>query len=176
MAELPILNTERLVLRPMVVEDADAMWHVYSDVDLMTYWSSAPHETIEQTRAYVAENAKMDPFLSWAITEDGGEALGHVNFLEKRSGVGEIGYSLRRSHWGLGYAREAVAALIGHGFGERGYRKIVADTDPDNAASNRLLEALGFQREGYLYDEWETHIGIRDSILWGLLKRDWEAR
>ena len=54
-------------------------------------------------------------------------------------------------------------------------RRLYADTDPDNAASNRLLESLGFTLEGRLREQWTTHIGRRDSLIWGLLHREWRA-
>ncbi len=52
-------------------------------------------------------------------------------------------------------------------------RRVMADTDPDNIGSIKLLEKLGFQREGYLREEWETHIGVRDSLIFGLLRNEW---
>ncbi len=176
MPDLPILTTERLILRPVTLGDAEAMHHFFSDEEAMRYWSSGPHDTLEQTRDYVRGNVKGDIRLTWAITEDGGEALGWVVLIPKREGVAEIGYNLRRSHWRRGYVGEAVARVIEHGFGGMGLRRICADTDPDNAGSNALLEKLGFRREGYLREEWETHIGVRDSIIWGLLRREWERR
>ena len=54
--------------------------------------------------------------------------------------------------------------------------KAVADTDPDNIGSNRLLERLGFKLEGHLRAEWETHIGVRDSLIWGLLAAEWNGQ
>ncbi len=65
--------------------------------------------------------------------------------------------------------------MIDYGFGALGLRRIYADTDPDNAGSNRLLEHLGFTGEGRLRAEWETHIGVRDSLIWGLLADEWRA-
>ncbi len=96
-------------------------------------------------------------------------------FIPRRSGIREIGYIMRRDAWGQGYAREAVSAVIDYGFGELGLRRIIADTDPDNAGSNRLLETLGFTCEGRLRAEWETHIGVRDSFIWGLLADEWRV-
>lgn len=173
MVELPVLRTERLVLRPLTVDDAEAMHHFFSDEKAMTWWSSGPHVSLEETRAYVRVNATDSKYLTWATTEDGGEALGWVCLIPGREGVAEIGYNLRRSHWRRGYVREAVARIVDHGFSELGLHKVKADTDPDNAGSNALLESLGFRREGYLHDEWMTHLGARDSIIWGLLERDW---
>jgi [ribosomal protein S5]-alanine N-acetyltransferase len=95
---------------------------------------------------------------------------------EKRQGnVSEIGYMLARAHWGDGIAREAVSAVIDQLFAE-GQRRVFADTDPDSAASRGLLERLGFRLEGVLRAEWETHIGVRDTALYGLLASDWSAR
>ena len=79
---------------------------------------------------------------------------------------------LAREHWGGGIAREAVSAVIDQIFAE-GQRRVFADTDPDNAPSRGLLERLGFKLEGYLRAEWETHLGVRDTTLYGLLR---EAR
>lgn len=171
----PPLRTGRLVLRALVEEDAEALWPVMSDPVLMTWWSSPPHQTIAETRAYVALNAAHDPYVTWAITEAGDAALGWVMLREQREKVGEIGYLLRRDRWGKGMAREAVSAVIDHAFVELGYRRLFADTDPDNTASNGLLERLGFRREGLLREEWETHLGIRDSVIWGLLASEWSV-
>jgi RimJ/RimL family protein N-acetyltransferase len=65
-----------------------------------------------------------------------------------------------------------VARLIDVLF-EEGHRRVWADTDPDNAASNRLLERLGFTLDGRLRGEWHTHLGVRDALIWGLLRDEW---
>src|SRR3546814_9995456 len=88
--------------------------------------------------------------------------------------VTEFGYILARDHWGGGIAREAGSAVIARLFAE-GQRRVFADTDPDNTASNALLERLGFRRDGLLRAEWNTHIGVRDSVLWGLLADEWKG-
>jgi ribosomal-protein-alanine N-acetyltransferase len=102
-------------------------------------------------------------------------AIGWVAAGEKRQGgVTEIGYILARDHWGKGIAAEAVSAVIDQLFAE-GQRRIFADTDPENTASLALLDRLGFKREGYLRAEWETHIGVRDSVILGLLSDEWRS-
>ena len=176
MSETPILTTERLRLRPMTVDDAEAMFPTLSDAELMTFWSSAPHKSIEETRAYFAPRVDRDGWRCWAITRtDDDTAVGWVAAGEKRQGgVTELGYILARAHWGKGIAAEAVSAVIDRLFAE-GQRRVFADTDPDNAASIALLERLGFQREGLLRGEWETHIGVRDSVILGLLEDEWRS-
>ena len=172
---VPLLITERLVCRPAVAGDADALHAVFADVHAMRWWSHAPHTAVEQTRARHAGNLSAADWRMWAITYAGEDrAIGTLTAHEKRQGgVAEIGYSLVRAHWGKGLAREAVSALLDQLFWVEGYRRAFADTDPDNAASNRLLEALGFRCEGHLRAEWDTHIGVRDSLIWGLLRNEW---
>ncbi|WP_411342223.1 GNAT family protein [Sphingopyxis sp. J-6] len=172
----PTLTTARLVLRQLRADDAAALFAVLSDAQLMTWWSSGPHQSLAETEAYVTRNAEEGQgWLCWAITAAGDDsALGWVILMDGKPGVGEVGYILRRDRWGGGLAREAVACVIAHGFTEGGLRRIFADTDPDNAGSIALLEKLGFRREGHLRGEWETHIGVRDSLIFGLLKDEWQ--
>lgn len=170
----PILTTDRLILRPRRMNDAEALLPLYSDNDLMRWWSHGPLHSVEAVRACIGE--KSPDWRCWAITRRGDDrAIGFVGVTEKRQGnVSEIGYALSRAYWGLGFAFEALTGLIRQIFSE-GQRRIYADTDPENLASRALLERLGFQLEGYLRAEWETHIGIRDTTLYGLLKEEWDA-
>ncbi|MEG3145395.1 GNAT family N-acetyltransferase [Sphingomonas sp. RT2P30] len=169
------MDSARLRLRPMSVDDAAAMHLVYADEEAMRWWSHPPHISVEETRESLARHIADPAWRSWAVTLTGDDtAIGSLAAHEKRQGkVVEIGYSLVRSHWGQGYAREAVARLIDRLIREEGMRRVFADTDPENDASNRLLESLGFVREGHLRGEWETHIGVRDSFIWGLLAEEW---
>jgi ribosomal-protein-alanine N-acetyltransferase len=172
MRPIPRLETARLRLRTRTAADADALFPSFADAELMHYWSHGPHETVEQTRAKFAEAFAL--WRAWALTLQGDDrAIGFVAVGEKRPGVSELGYMLARAHWGRGIAREAVGAVLDQLFRVERQRRVFADTDPDNAPSNALLETLGFQREGLLRAEWETHIGVRDTVLWGLLASDW---
>jgi ribosomal-protein-alanine N-acetyltransferase len=176
MTELPVLTSERLVLRPIRLSDAEALFEVLSDADLMTWWSSGPHRTVEETRAYL-EPAAAGEWRSWAITRTGEDiALGWVNAHQKRANVSEIGYILARSAWGQGIAREAVTMVIDQLLITEGQRRVFADTDPDNRFSIGLLTKMGFVLEGHLRAEWETHIGVRDTLLFGLLRDEWLAQ
>ncbi len=176
MNALPVLASERLVLRPIRLSDAEALFEVLSDVDLMTWWSSGPHQSVAETRAYL-EPAAAGEWRSWAITRAGEDiALGWVNAHQKRANVSEIGYILNRSAWGQGIAREAVSIVIDQLLIIEGQRRVFADADPENAASIGLLTSLGFVQEGHLRAEWETHIGVRDTLLFGLLRDEWQAQ
>ncbi|TCP35020.1 RimJ/RimL family protein N-acetyltransferase [Sphingomonas sp. BK235] len=170
----PRLATARLVLRARVPDDAEALFAAMGDAATMTWWSHAPVESVAALRAYLAERDNGS-WRAWAVTvAEDDTAIGFVAAGEKRPGVAEIGYLLVPAAQRRGYAREAVGAVIGRLFAE-GYRRVFADTDPDNVGSNRLLESLGFRREGLLRAEWETHIGVRDTVLWGLLRDEWRG-
>ena len=169
----PHFETERLLMRPQTVQDAEALHATYADADLMTWWSSGPHSTLEETRRYLADPEVPDAWRGWVVVERATSAvIGTLSTKDTRHRVAEIGYMLARDAWGRGFAREGVGRLIDLLFDE-GHRRVVADTDPDNAASNRLLRQLGFTCEGRLRAEWETHIGVRDSYIWGLLADEW---
>lgn len=172
------IETQRLRLRPIRIEvDADALHPMLSDVATMRYWSSGPHSTVEETRAYLAPSDRREGWDWLIITHaDDDHALGWVSAgVKRQAGVVEIGYILSPEATGQGIAREAVAAVIDAIF-DGGYRRVFADTDPDNAPSRGLLERLGFREEGTLRGEWETHIGVRDSVIYGLLRDEWATR
>lgn len=171
---VPTLTTARLVLRPIRHRDGDALHAALSDPETMTYWSSGPRTSVEQSRTYVARNVEGLGSQCFAITLPDAidDALGWVILMDRQPRIGELGYILRPDAVGRGFAREAVSAVIDHAFGTRNMRRVWADTDPDNARSVRLLEALGFQREGHLRGRWETHLGVRDSLIYGLMTDD----
>ena len=75
--------------------------------------------------------------------------------------------------WGRGFASDAVATVIGFSFNAMNLHRLEADADPDNERSLRVLERQGFRRQGYLRERWH-HLGeLRDTVLLGLLRREW---
>ena len=171
MSDTPTLATSRLTLRPLTPDDAAALLPAMADPAVMRWWSRGPFSDEAKLRRYFADRAAGVHY--WAVT-DAAAVIGFVFSAERRSGVSEIGYLVRSEHWGRGLAREAVSAVISHLFAS-GTRRIFADVDPDAQASARLLERLGFVCEGRLREEWQTHIGIRDTLLYALLAREWRG-
>jgi len=172
----PVLVTPRLRLRPLVQADAVALHPTLADAELMTYSADGPLTSIEATRAYLLEDAADVNWRAWAITRHGDDrAIGWVSGGRMRGqGVTEIGFILARAHWGRGLASEAVSAVLDQLFAE-GQHRVFADADSENRASILLLERLGFRRERLLRGEWETHMGLRDSLIYGLHADDWLA-
>ncbi|MCF6293732.1 MAG: GNAT family N-acetyltransferase [Robiginitomaculum sp.] len=170
--DMSILQTRRMVLRAMVESDANALFQVFCDPVVCKYWSSSSHNTIEQTKKYIQQSIEERNQQTWVITLENNEALGWIYLGDSKQGVAELGFILHRDHWGKGLVSEAAATVIAHGFETRKLRRIFADVDPDNTGSKRVVEKLRFQFEGVARANWETHIGVRDSLIYGLIATD----
>ena len=154
MSPLP-LETERLRLRPATPEDLEA-WHAIS-IDAEQAWFGEATSTLDDTlgrlRRHIAHQASHG-FAIWAVElAETGEIIGRagLNHLEDGPEI-EVGYAFLRPRWGHGYATEAARACVAYGFAEMDLEKIVADVEPANEASARVLEKCGFERVGQLDD------------------------
>jgi len=178
----PILRTSRLVLRPFENDDAADLLRVFAEPDVVRYWSSSAWTDIAQAEAMIAEarQAYRDGGLArYAIALAGTNRLiGICNlrgFFEQNRRC-ELGYALGRAYWGQGFAAEALEALLDHAFHVLDINRIEADIDPRNEASARLLEKLGFRKEGYMPERWIVHGEKADTAFYGLLRRYWDER
>ena len=175
-AATPTLTTERFVLQKLTRADAPALFPSFSDPEVMRWWSRAPFASEAELADWLVPESGWDEGRSWAVCEGAdGAAIARLAAMDRGDEVSEIGYLVVRERQGEGIARETVAALIDHLVRSEGRRRLYADVDPDNQASNRLLRGLGFTLEGRLREHWTTHIGRRDSLIWGLLASEWPA-
>ena len=158
------LETERLILRRLTEADADNLYELDSDSQVMRYLTcGVPHtrQEIEEKilPAYLQYYEKYEHYGFWAAIErTTGDFLGWFHFrpYEYAPEEIELGYRLKRSAWGKSYATEGSRALIKKGFTELDVQKIVADTLAANTRSRRVLEALGMKIEKeFLCDEEE---------------------
>lgn len=174
------LHTSRLRLRPLRRTDAPALFGIFSDSRVTRYLSRPPWSTIEQALERVAEDEVALPakrYIRLGIERaDSEELIGECSLfnLAEESKRAEIGYVLANHAWRRGYMGEALASLLELGFEELGLNRVEADIDPDNLASARTLERLGFQQEGRLRERWIVAGEVTDSYIYGLLRRDWE--
>jgi ribosomal-protein-alanine N-acetyltransferase len=178
----PVLTTDRLVLRAVADHDVEAVFEMESDPVAMRYWSRPPMRDVAEARAAVERAKTFFPEqvgLRWSIARPVDDRmLGHLslfNFSEQ-SGRADIGYGLARRHWGQGFMHEALIAVVDYAVGAMALRRLEADIDPRNHASVRALERLGFAREGLLRERWQVGDEISDSVLMGLLAREWRER
>ena len=171
---LPTIKTRRLCLRPLNEGDAEALEPALTSADNMRYWSSGALENVEAVREYIQWNIHGEEVECFAIAriDQTSDALGWVVLIDGERNSAELGFIVRPDSQGHGYAKEAARAVILRAFGERGFRRLMADVDPDNVSSIALIESLGFQYEGRARAAWETHIGVRDSLIYGMTAED----
>ena len=137
--------TARLRLRRAEMDDLAAIHAVLSDAQAMRYWSTPPHATLEQSRVWLASMVAASPSESDDfLIEYEGRVIGKVGCWR----MPEIGFILHSDFWGKGLAREAIGAAIEHILATLPVEAIIADVDPRNAASLRLLTRLGFVETG----------------------------
>ena len=179
---LPVLETARLRLRAVRRSaDVDAILAVFGDPEAMRYWSHGPLPDLAAAHGYVDQMEQgfaTRTLFQWVVTHRDADGLvGTVTLCQwdRDNRRAEVGYMLSRDHWGRGYAREAVHAVLRFAFERLDLHRVEADVHPDNSASLRLLERLGFRHEGLLRERWFTYDEWSDSVLLGLLRTDFEA-
>lgn len=175
------LETPRLVLRPFLVDDAEALFAIFSDPVVMRYMNRGPWDSIERAREMIARDAAALPAgehvrLGMALA-GGGTLIGMCNLFDFhwQCRRGQIGYCMGKAWWGQGYMHEALTGLIAYGFGTLDLNRIEADVDPRNEGSVRSLLRLGFRQEGLLRQRWIVEGEVSDSALFGLLKSEWSG-
>ncbi len=172
------LTTERLKLRKPKSDDEESLFDIYSDKEVMRYWSSLPFATLSQASDMISNAKKWwetGDSICFAIKESSSNLIiGTVslfNFHEE-SKRAEVGYILGRSHWGYGFMTEALTKIIDYSFFDLGLNRLEADIDPDNKASAKLLKKLGFSLEGRLKQRWIVNGKASDSEIYGLIRGD----
>jgi RimJ/RimL family protein N-acetyltransferase len=176
----PVLIAERLALRPLRTSDADDLYAVHSDPRVMRYWSHPPWTRREQANeriAQLAQDRERSESYTWAIVLADDRLVGTVSLfaLNRAQHRAEIGYALASREWSRGYATEAAHLAIAHAFGTIGLARLEADIDPRNEPSCRLVERIGFRREGLLRQRWHVAGEITDSAIYGLLRDEYVA-
>jgi [ribosomal protein S5]-alanine N-acetyltransferase len=176
---LPIITTERLVLRWISEDDSESLYEIFSDPQVMRYWSTVPlsnREAAAELQREIAEGNESEKMFKWGLAlRDSNTLIGTTTLfnLNLDNGRAELGYAMARAYWGKGYMNEALTALVSYAFETMRLRRLEADVDPRNAASIRTLEKLGFQREGFLRERWHVNGEVQDAIFYGLLRREW---
>jgi len=174
----PILVTERLILRDLRHSDAADVLTFRGDPIVQKYDDPAIH-TETEALAFIDElqvEYKDQEGISWAVAlkkQDvviGAFGLHHWNQYHRRA---EAGYGLARAYWGEGIGSEALRAIVKFGFEQMNLNRIYARTIADNHESVKLLERLGFQREGtQRKHSWEDDGTFHDSAIYGILAHE----
>lgn len=171
---LPILETERLRLEPLSVADADHLYPIMGDPQVMAFWDVAEIDDPDVVAGIVAaqvEEMRRGRALFWAMrTLAEGAFLGSCDLsdIDRWHRRAEVGFMLGREAWGQGYAQEAMQGVIAFA-GAGGVRKLAARTHLGNRRSEVLLQKLGFSEEGLLRGHILKDGERRDCRVFGLL-------
>lgn len=171
---LPILETERLRLRPLIDEDAERLFPLMSDPEVMAHWDIPEIDDPELVAQIVSSQvaAMADgKCVYWAmIALDNAVVVGccELGDIDRWHHRGAVGFMLNRDAWGQGYALEAMQAVIAYAAAS-GIRRLSARTHLGNRRSEILLQRLGFKPEGLLRGHVLRDGERRDCRLFGLL-------
>lgn len=172
----PVLETERLLLRTLTMEDCEAMYLLRSNEEVTKHFNRDPDASIEATRAKMEEilqNQQKNEAIFWVIAwkANPGTMIGNIGYwrIEVQHHRAEIGYLLHPSEWKKGIMKEALKAVLDYAFNTMKLHSIEANINPGNTASAALLESCGFVREAY-FKENHFHDGVYyDSAIYSKL-------
>lgn len=169
-------------MRPFADTDAAAIYALQSNARVLRYWDSPPWKERSRAQEFLATCRKME--------QEGSGARFAIEAMPEQGFIGwcamfrwnptyrslGIGYCLDEPAWGKGYAVEAVSAMLEWAFGALDLNRVDAELDTRNAASARVLEKLGFVREGLRREDCIVDGEISDSWIYSLLRREWATR
>ena len=176
----PTLHTSRLRLRPFDDSDVNALFALHSNARVLRYWDAPPWSEPLRAERFIATCRQ--------VTEEGTGTRLAVDRVSDGTFIGwcgltrwnrdfrsaSMGYCFDDAVWGHGFATEAARALLQWAFDTWDLNRVQAETDTRNAASARVLEKLGFVREGTLREDCVVSGEVSDSWVYGLIRREWQ--
>jgi RimJ/RimL family protein N-acetyltransferase len=180
-----VLETERLRLRRFTSDDVENLVELDGDPEVMRYINGGrptPREEIEgrELPAFLAYYARSDGYGFWAAIEKAsGEFIGSFHLRPRDDGAAdepELGYRLRRSAWGKGYATEGSRALIEKAFADLGAQRVWAETMVVHTASHRVMEKAALRYVRTFHADWPEKIegDEEGDVEYAITRADWE--
>jgi RimJ/RimL family protein N-acetyltransferase len=176
--DIPTLTHPRFVLRALREGDVPALKRIHSNPDVMRYLRAdgQPETEPRQAWEYIAMHLghwHMKGYGKWALADPHtDELIGRVGYYDPPydwPGL-ELGWTLAPDQWGKGLATEAALVALRWGFEVRGFDSVISAIHPDNAASRRVAERLGEQRDG------ESLIHGKPCLIYRMSKERWQQR
>jgi ribosomal-protein-alanine N-acetyltransferase len=178
---LPVLETERLVLRPYSLADARRVQEMCGDEAVASTTLAIPHPypdgAAEQWISTHADGFRKGSEVTLAITQrPGGLVVGSMAiFVNNDHRRGELGYVVAKEHWNQGYCTEAARAFLNFGFKTLDLNRIQATHFPRNPASGRVMQKLGMSREGLLRQYVLNRGAFEVLVMYSILRPEFEA-
>ena len=173
----PVLETERLVLRRTILDDANDYFGLRSNPEAMKYICKPLQTSVEETKDLIYKINEMINFndgISWAVClKNNNKMIGTVSFhkIDKDNHRAEIGYMLHPDFWRMGIISEAVETIINYGFTSLKFHSIEAHIDPKNIGSEKVLLKSNFVKEAYFKENFFYNDQFLDTAIFSLLNR-----
>jgi ribosomal-protein-alanine N-acetyltransferase len=168
----------RLALRPPRPDDADALFELGRDPDVVRFFSWGPYRERAEAEAFIERVARERPYEFFIVDpadDDRPIGVTGLSELSERDRRAVVGTWLGRPYWGTGVNRESKALILHFAFSVLDLQRVSAYAHPENTRSLAALERIGFTREGVLR-HWHVHRGeVRDVAILGLLREEWEG-
>lgn len=181
MSEPPILETERLMLRPFTLEDAQEVQRLAGHRDIASTTLNIPHPyedgMAEEWISTHQESFEQGKGVVYAITLKDGRLIGAISLMTMIEGhQAELGYWIGKLYWNQGFCTEAGKELLRYGFDGLGLNRIHASYISRNPASGRVMQKLGMSYEGTRKQHVKKWGVFEDLVLYGILKSDWQTK
>lgn len=171
----PTLSTERLILREITEEDAEDVFFLRSDQQLLQYLDRDPPKSLDDAVKWIQmieDGVRKNEFIAWGIAPKGEKKLiGTISFwnIKKEHYRAEIGYVLHPAHQGKGVMQEAMTKVLDYGFREMKIHSVEANVNPNNLASIKILERNNFIQEAYHRENYYYNGKFLDSVIFSLI-------
>ncbi|KJH71904.1 GNAT family N-acetyltransferase [Aliterella atlantica] len=181
MNNLPVLETQRLLLRSLNLNDAVDIFEYAADPQVSQYATWSAHQSINQSKQFIESviaQYRNHQLAAWGIVcKADNKVIGTCGFTNwiATARRAEIGYALSSKYWGQGYMPEAVRLLFGFGFCLMKLNRIEAKCVIANTASARVMEKVGMQFEGILRQDLLAKGSFYDVKIYSILKQDWQT-
>jgi [ribosomal protein S5]-alanine N-acetyltransferase len=172
----PTLETERLILRELVKEDAADLFSYFSKQEVMRYYGQEAFSSMGQVETIIrhfSDSYQNNRGIRWGIQRKGSKhvigtlGLNNLVMSHKRA---EIGYEIHPDYWRNGYTSEAVERVVSYALEELGLNRVGALIYMENDASNNLIKKLGFQHEGILKSYFVQNGKAYDTNVYAIMK------
>jgi len=174
----PQLSTDRMILRKINADDAEQIFKMRSDENVMKYIGKKPMVSIEEANSLIAlfnDSIDRNAGITWAMTlkENPEVLIGTIGLwrLIKEHFRAEIGYMLMPAYWRKGYTKEGVIKMIDFGFNELGLHSIEGRITPLNLGSAGILESAGFVKEAHFKEDFFFNGKFGDTAIYSILNK-----
>ena len=175
------LETERLILRPFVIEDAQDMYRNWaSDPEVTKFLTWPTHTGVDISKMVLNDwipRYADGGYFNWAMeSKENGRVIGNIAVVKLRedTAAADMGYCMGRAWWGKGLMPEALKAVIAYLFDTVGLNRVAACHDVNNPKSGRVMEKAGMKLEGVWRQAGKNNRGLCDEVWRAALRDEWE--